>query len=344
MKKLFTFVFGVLFALCANAVTLDIGEPNNNTKDEKTNQVFFDPATKVITFYNQWDYRPGWWSGVNGVDVSDYDEFVLELDNPDKLKIQISLEYADTYTEEDANNNDVTKYYSTTQQGNGDKITLTLDPDHKSALRQIYLQYTGSDVSATAPKTVTFKSAYFQNSAPAPDAAVFFDTPSTVSLGWNGDPDKGTVNIVKASLTDESKSLLVPGNTLRVEYSKDPDGGYYQVQVMGSWWTILDSTKKTADQVTADNAIFNLDGNGVLDVVLNEADVETLKQQGGVCLAGHGIFVQKISIFKTSTPTGISNATVAPVTESSKIYNLAGQQVDASYKGVVIKNGKKYVQ
>lgn len=28
----------------------------------------------------------------------------------------------------------------------------------------------------------------------------------------------------------------------------------------------------------------------------------------------------------------------------AKIYNLAGQQVDASYKGVVIKNGKKIVQ
>lgn len=45
MKKLFTLVFGVLFAMCANAVTLDIGEPNNNTKDAKANQVFFDPAT-----------------------------------------------------------------------------------------------------------------------------------------------------------------------------------------------------------------------------------------------------------------------------------------------------------
>ena len=42
MKKLFTLVFGVLFAMCANAVTLDIGEPNNNTKDAKANQVIFD--------------------------------------------------------------------------------------------------------------------------------------------------------------------------------------------------------------------------------------------------------------------------------------------------------------
>lgn len=344
MKKLFTFVFGVLFALCANAVTLDIGEPNNNTEDANAKQVFFDPATKVITFYKQWDYRPGWWTGVNGVDVSAYDEFVLEIDNPDKLKIQISLEYADTYTEKDADNNVVTKYYSTSQQGNGDKITLTLDPDHKSALRQIYLQYTGSDVSATAPKTVTFKSAYFQNAAPAPEEAVFFDTPSTVSLGWNGDANKGPVDVVQASLTDEAKSLLVPGNTLRIEYTKDPNEGYYQVQVMGAWWKILPSTKKTADQVTANNAIYNLDGNGVLDVVLTEDDLAVLKEQNGVCLAGHGIFVQKISILKTSAPTGISNATVAPATQDAKVYNLAGQQVDASYKGVVIKNGKKYVQ
>ena len=69
-----------------------------------------------------------------------------------------------------------------------------------------------------------------------------------------------------------------------------------------------------------------------------------MAEKPGVCLAGHGIFVQKISILKTSTPTGISNATVTPATQDAKIYNLAGQQVDASYKGVVIKNGKKYVQ
>lgn len=170
MKKLFTLVFGVLFAMCANAVTLDIGEPNNNTEDAKANQVFFDPATKVITFYKQWDYRPGWWTGVNGVDVSAYDEFVLELDNPDKLKIQIALEYNDTYLDGGKENT-----YTTTQQGDGDKIVLSLDANHKHSVKQIYLQYTGSDASADAPKTVTFKSAYFQNAAPAPEEAVFFE-------------------------------------------------------------------------------------------------------------------------------------------------------------------------
>lgn len=42
--------------------------------------------------------------------------------------------------------------------------------------------------------------------------------------------------------------------------------------------------------------------------------------------------------------TGISQAVAVPVAKSSKVFNLAGQQVGKSYKGVVIKNGKKYVQ
>lgn len=41
--------------------------------------------------------------------------------------------------------------------------------------------------------------------------------------------------------------------------------------------------------------------------------------------------------------TGIGQVEVEKGTENGAIYNLAGQCVDASYKGVVIKNGKKYV-
>ena len=41
--------------------------------------------------------------------------------------------------------------------------------------------------------------------------------------------------------------------------------------------------------------------------------------------------------------TAIGQVEVEKGTENGAIYNLAGQRVDASYKGVVIKNGKKYV-
>lgn len=51
MKKLFTLVCGVLFAMFANAATLDIGEPNNNVKDGET--VWYDATTKIITFHEK---------------------------------------------------------------------------------------------------------------------------------------------------------------------------------------------------------------------------------------------------------------------------------------------------
>lgn len=50
-----------------------------------------------------------------------------------------------------------------------------------------------------------------------------------------------------------------------------------------------------------------------------------------------------ISWTKTSEPTGISTAKTAAEFNGA-IYNVAGQQVTKSYKGLVIKNGKKVVQ
>ena len=44
----------------------------------------------------------------------------------------------------------------------------------------------------------------------------------------------------------------------------------------------------------------------------------------------------------SSTPTGIENVQVAE-NENAPMYNLAGQQVDKSFKGVVIQNGKKFI-
>lgn len=47
--------------------------------------------------------------------------------------------------------------------------------------------------------------------------------------------------------------------------------------------------------------------------------------------------------FKVSQATGISSALVDAVSGNAATYNLAGQQVSGSYKGLVIKNGKKFI-
>ena len=47
--------------------------------------------------------------------------------------------------------------------------------------------------------------------------------------------------------------------------------------------------------------------------------------------------------YVTGTSTGISSIEAAAKNDD-KIYNMAGQQVSGSFKGLVIKNGKKYVK
>ena len=60
----------------------------------------------------------------------------------------------------------------------------------------------------------------------------------------------------------------------------------------------------------------------------------------GVCVGS----TVKVEIFEVAGASGIQSATVAKTTKSNAIYNLAGQKVNAQYKGVVIKNGKKVIQ
>ena len=51
-----------------------------------------------------------------------------------------------------------------------------------------------------------------------------------------------------------------------------------------------------------------------------------------------------VEIYKGGGQTAIQSAKVVKVAADGAIYNIAGQKVNASYKGLVIKNGKKYIQ
>ena len=46
----------------------------------------------------------------------------------------------------------------------------------------------------------------------------------------------------------------------------------------------------------------------------------------------------------TSKPTGIDTVKSADRAGDGKAYDLSGRRVNESYKGIVIKNGKKYIQ
>lgn len=119
-----------------------------------------------------------------------------------------------------------------------------------------------------------------------------------------------------------------------------------------TWWqfkTIFSGTEETLSSNKGDLNEYGCasvaSGSTSYKIVLNAEDVAKLKETG-MFVNGHFIIVTAVNLIQAAKDpsTGISNAMILTPAKSTKIYNLAGQQVDASYKGVVIKNGKKFVQ
>ena len=77
------------------------------------------------------------------------------------------------------------------------------------------------------------------------------------------------------------------------------------------------------------------------------AQTYTLTQDAATLQLGRngntGACITKLTVVRGGTPTGISNVEASASAKSSILYNLAGQQVSESYKGIVVKNGKKYL-
>ena len=330
MKKLFTLVFGMMLALCANAESFDIGEPTSNAKSDDGSQVFYDSESKVITFYKQWDYRPGWWLGWNddaqanvGQDFSKYDKLVVEVDNPSKLNLQIVVQYKNDKTSNGTSS--------------GDKIVVKLNKNEGFAdkVMQAYIQCASAISEAT---TVTFKKAYFETDIPSASSVLFEGEKALDSWGAN-------IMISKDYFTD-----LKAGDVLRITAKPGAaiDGWTYGAQV-------LTKTQRAGWDVIAGTLVF--DGEESKDISVNDdviqikngetekvstTMIEELKEYGLV-LQGMGSVVSKVELLASQTD-GISHAVVTPAVKTTKTYNLAGQEVNASYKGVVVQNGKKFVQ
>lgn len=50
-----------------------------------------------------------------------------------------------------------------------------------------------------------------------------------------------------------------------------------------------------------------------------------------------------VAVMAAST-TSISNISAEEASKQAEVYNLSGQRVDASYKGIVVRNGRKYLR
>lgn len=357
MRKLFTLFFVVLFALCANAITYKIGDPGNNiqgtlTKDGPT-YTFFDKATKVITFYAPCGYQPGWWlkDGSKAMDCSKWENFVLEIDNPNGVSVTAIVEY----DAKGADGNPI----SSSETSNTDKVVVSLDPDNKDKVAQVFLQTRDEEVSETSPKSVTFKSAYFENSIEAPKTVAIWE--GNVTLSWK---EGGRVPL-QAAAFENAKA----GDVMTLCYSQFYNTWGQAQFNYGDWCespTVNFNDKTNKDAVNFDKTLVPTEiykwtfSDRETQVVLTQDILDNIKlhqqtyteessgyivENVGIIIQGSDLVFTKVLIPETSAPTGISNAVVDIANNpNAPIFNLAGQKVSKAYKGVVIQNGKKFVQ
>ena len=100
----------------------------------------------------------------------------------------------------------------------------------------------------------------------------------------------------------------------------------------------------TAGHVPADSYVLQDGASGLGFYKVASANTISINPYRAYLTSGQNAEARMISIvFNDDMTTGIGNITSAPSKDEGVAYNLAGQRVANGYKGLVIKNGKKYI-
>lgn len=87
----------------------------------------------------------------------------------------------------------------------------------------------------------------------------------------------------------------------------------------------------------------NLATEGYMAYRVANDEMAMLIADRGLVIQGIRYKVSRVSVFSTNAPEGLDETNNA-IREDNIRYNILGNPVDASYKGIVILNGKKYIQ
>lgn len=168
------------------------------------------------------------------------------------------------------------------------------------------------------------------------------------------------IDLISSVATSIKELTLVEGHTiLAEEFDSYPDDYQVKISIVNDSdpyesrnnWGI--GGFANADNWTPSYTFTGLDGT-TFDIYVTIGDFKTAAKAGTDSYVpgqyhGNGITFNiyndcRITGVYVMIPdaTGISSAIAQPM-QNDVIYNLAGQKVDAGYKGIVIKNGKKIV-
>ncbi len=329
MKKFFTLLFALMAVMTINATTetLGITAEDLNSGDERTS---YDETTGVITFSEAW--APRGWFFDGGADYSTDTYFVvrfaealdgngrLVIENTDGDYIAESFGYAGHYIICPLSNDSV---------------------DVASSIQNIYMM-------TSAANTVTLKDAYFTDAATLDEAIteamVGMDIPQTVDLdvsAFNGWVDDGNGNYTFTLNGYDTWADCWFGSNFSdyiqivIEIASTP---HVIANLVVQYEGLGNKTSRIGKSATTKTYTLEED---------YKSSVYQLAFQGTTGSSGIGdLTVSRIYLVRENYTTGIQSIPTATVVEDdpdAPIYNLQGQRVTKDTKGILIQNGKKFV-
>lgn len=112
------------------------------------------------------------------------------------------------------------------------------------------------------------------------------------------------------------------------------EGDQIYIKETASWECL-----NTQTTMTAGTQVFSMELTEDIINKINTSGMIIQRQGNGTT---YDFEIRYVTVANTGT-TGIGSVENTKVTSDNAVYNLSGQRVDASYKGLVIKNGRKYI-
>ncbi|MDD6437245.1 MAG: chitobiase/beta-hexosaminidase C-terminal domain-containing protein [Prevotella sp.] len=198
---------------------------------------------------------------------------------------------------------------------------------------------------------------YYINKMQMADSVVYYES-FDKCLGYNGDVDFTQPNNSKVNLNrgGEFTGTYYAGNQcvyLARQYGSDATFTTPVLDNLGKAATltfrIAGNTATDSLNLSATNAKLSstkfVAGNQVWkDVTVSLSDVQA---GATITFAGRNLFLDEVQVKKADekTPTAIIRVSATTATDKdAPMFNVSGQRISSSYKGLVIQNGKKFIR
>ena len=319
MKRLFTLICVLCAVLGANAEkvleNVTWGAWSETTTVDGNKLSFsaawagagFDARTEVISETDTTYLMADW---------SDYDYLVFEVSDA-VGSFNLCVQYTENY--------DPSSNGSTGPNGYG---AVELNGDYSDQVAQAWIQCTGVG-SVTIDKLILMDedeyAAYKESKKPQGDKVNLWTGEQTFGDGWP------SIILGASGFEDAEEGDIVVVTLSSVDQSINPNWEYgSQIFFKNGDWSDLEEEMK----------LESIAEIGEVQVTLSAANLAIAKANGLV-LQGMNVLVTQVAL--QAGTTSINEVKGTPAAMVGKMYNLSGAQVDASYKGIVIMNGKKYL-